>query len=336
METKITYHTPLHIEEWNALCLLNSNCLLTSYYDGTSVLFNQIPVYFQLYKDGTLIAGIKAFEYISKKLPIYKKISSSLSMLGEAITLPGNSDAMHYLNDAIEDYIKSQKIVYIYSSGYNGGIENIALYEKSNPRQTRLFKVAYFDLTISKEDLWKRIKESHRRNINKALKLGVEIISNNDIESFLSLVNETYKQQSESAPNSDFVRKKFELLSKHNCVKLFFAKHNKQVLSAAFVIQYGKYAMYSFGGNIKNQLGAGHLLHWNIAMQYQQLGYERYMLGQVAMENATYNNNNKFIYGISRFKNDFGTAALPSARIDIISNPIQYKIWSLLKKISGL
>ncbi len=304
--------------------------------DSVYELFNSEALYFQCFLDQKLIGGIKAYTYKSKKLPVCKGISSSFTILGECINDPSYPDVITELNKAIVSYILSNRIVRVRSSGYYGGTDLLPLYSNNLNGFVHHFNVSAFDLTRSQEELWKHTKESHRRNINKAIKSGVELVEDNDIERFLLLLNETYAHQSKQAPNQAFIKKLFAALFEKGYVKIYFAKHNGQYLASSFVIEFGRFAEYAFGGNLKNNVGAGHYLHWNIALLYQQKQYLRYILGQVAAEGTSYQDNKKFEQGITRFKKDFATFELPSASIEIITSPVKYKAWKLIGRLAGL
>jgi lipid II:glycine glycyltransferase (peptidoglycan interpeptide bridge formation enzyme) len=332
----ITKQQPIDEAAWNALCLLNSNVLQTTFYDKVKTMFGQYPVYFQCYQNNSLIAGIKAYEYVSKRLPVFKNISSSLTILGEIMYKDNNTATAEKLNEALLDYIKKEKTVRFRASGYYGDLNRVALYNSPINSNILPFNVSSFDLTQSKDVLWKNTKESHRRNINKAIKAGVEIVEDNNINTFIRLLNETYSNQSKQAPNNAFIKKLYESLVPTGMIKIYFAKHDGQYLASSFVTDFGKYAEYAFGGNLKNNIGAGHLLHWHIAMLYQEKKYERYILGQVATLSGNYGDNQKFVEGISRFKRDFATFELPSAAIEWTISPLKYKCWNIIQKIAGV
>lgn len=335
MNVTINDH-PANSNQWNDLCLQNSNLLQTTYYDEVKTIFGQKPIYFQCFDNERLIAGVKAFVYVSKKLPVFKSISSSFTILGEAIVSDNPTEAIKSLNEVIQEYIKLHQIVKVRISGYYGGLEILPLYEKTSAALHHRFNVSAFDLSRTPEELWKNTKESHRRNINKAVKAQVELVEENDVGRFIHLLNETYAHQSKQAPNSAFIKKLYHTLYEKGFVKIYFSKHNGQYLASSFVVEYGRFAEYAFGGNLKNNVGAGHFLHWNIALLYKQKNFERYILGQVAAEGTNYSDNKKFELGITRFKKDFATFELPSATIDMITSPVKYKAWKLLGRLSGL
>ncbi len=336
MDIQITIHNPNNADEWNALCQANSNVLQTTFYDNVKTMFGQYPVYFQCYENNKLIAGLKAYEYISKRLPVFKSISSSLTILGEIMCDDENNVALESINNALINYIHKNSIVRFRASGYYGGLNKIALFNKNINNINLPFHVSSFDLLRSKEELWKGTKESHRRNINKATKAGVEIVEDDNINTFIQLLNQTYSNQSKQAPNNLFIKKLFESLHPKGLVKIYFAKHDGQYIASSFVTQYGRYAEYAFGGNLKNNVGAGHALHWHIALFYQEKKYERYILGQVAAEDGKYGDNQKFVEGISRFKRDFATFELPSATVEWTINPFKYKCWKIIQKVAGV
>lgn len=335
MNIEIT-NSPSDINEWNALCLLNNNLLQTTYYDDVKMMFGQYPVYFACYENQKLIGGVRAFIYKSKKLPVFKNISSSLTILGEFITNTSNHQLGLLLNQAIEEYIRTNHIVRVRSSGYYGDTNLLPLYQTSLQKNIHRFNVSAFDLTLAQDTLWKNTKESHRRNINKAIKSNVEFVEDNDIDRFIYLLNETYAHQAKQAPNSAFIKKLFDCLNDKGFIKIYFSKNKEQYIASSFVIEYGQYAEYAFGGNLKNNVGAGHFLHWNIALLYKQKNFQRYILGQVAAEGTHYENNKKFEQGITRFKKDFATFELPSATIEITTNNLKYTVWKTINRLAGI
>ena len=337
MNIVTTKYQPKNSDAWNELCLINNNLLQTTYYDDIRVLFNQYPVYFEVFDGNNLVGGVKAYEYRSNKLPFISKISSTLRIIGEVIKAIDAELPIEAINNNLIDYISHNNITQFKSMGYYGGFEDIAMIHlKKKNTIVSPFDVAAFDLSENKDVLWKKNKESHKRNINKALKASVNLIESDDLDHFITLLNETYALQKKSAPNASFIKRIYNVLYPKGLLKIFFAEHNSIYYGSALVTQFGNYADYSFGGNLKNNFGAGHFLHWSIALTYQQKNYSRYILGQVAKNDGNYGDNTKFVDGISRFKREFSTFNLPSSSIEWTINPLKLKTWQLIQKLAGL
>ncbi len=99
-------------------------------------------------------------------------------------------------------------------------------------------------------------------------------------------------------------------------------------LAGALCLPWGGVAYYQFGGTTRTSLGAGTYLQWEVMKHYRELGFSRYVLGQVASGPTPA--EAKFAVGISPFKRRFGATELPSASRGYVLRPWRHAIWRTL------
>ncbi len=115
--------------------------------------------------------------------------------------------------------------------------------------------------------------------------------------------------------------------------KLYVAKYNGEVISAAIVTYFGKVATYYYGvsSNSHRNVMAPYLLHWEIMRQAKKKGYTSYDLFGIA---PTGKEKGHIWEGVTAFKRKFGGSevsyALPQ---ELVFNRIWYFIYRVYKAI---
>ncbi|MCB1024850.1 MAG: GNAT family N-acetyltransferase [Acidobacteria bacterium] len=329
LKSKVSFNSPASESDWNALCFENGNLLQSTHYDLVQKFYDQTPVYLEIYDLGVLVGGVKLYVFASKKLPwLFKQAT----VLGEPVISAGvpvgdESKFLSLLSDSVLNFNKKNKTVTFKHSTFYG--------QKAIPvpaLEKKTWAIVYIDLKKGQDLILTEMHSKHRNMVNKAKKSGLLFEERDDISLFLSLMSETYKNQTKESPHIDFVRHLYETLKKDGLVSLYFVKDaNNQYLSGALVQKFGIYADYTFGGNVPSNLGAGQYLHYNIALELIEAGFERYYLGQAANEADT--ENLKFSVGISRFKRRFGVGEEEGTSIQLIPKPKINRLWKMITKI---
>lgn len=162
------------------------------------------------------------------------------------------------------------------------------------------------DITKSKEELMTNMRKATRYEIRQALKLGIktkESKETKDIKEFYSLQLETAKRQGFVPFSQKFLSAQFEVFAKDNQAILYSASYEKKLLAMAFVIFYGKEAVYHYGASTpegRNYPGA-YLIQWQAIQEAKKRDILRYNFWGVA------NGNHRFAH-LSMFKRGFGGA----------------------------
>ena len=327
---RINYFKPSSISDWNKLSEKNGNILQSTFYDEVQMFFNLSPIYIEYYVNNQLIAGVKLYYYESKKFPwLYKQ----LSLFGEFLFDNENktilkSEIDKEFSAEIKQLFRTKKITFFKYSSYYGD-EPLNIDNSSLKRQK--WGINYIDIKQSIEEIQANMHSKHRNMINRAKKENLAFHEISEIQILIDLIEKTYLNQTKDMPNKDYIRYLYEKLSVYNKCGIFIVKSGEVILSAALVQLNGKVADYTFGGNIKNNFGAGQFLQYNVILKLKELGYEKYYLGQVA-DNYD-ETNKKFSVGISRFKNRFGGKNKEGISIEIVLKKLNYKIWKLMIRL---
>jgi hypothetical protein len=153
------------------------------------------------------------------------------------------------------------------------------------PNKVLHHETVWMDLEQSDEQLWKGLRQNHRRNIRKAITAGVDILLNMEftyLKEFYSLYIETMRRN-QAAPYYFFPYSFFEdtvgLLGEH--VSLFVALHDGKIISASLFTVYGDFIQYHFSGTnaIGLHLGAFPLLVYEAAKWAREQGAKFFHLG---------------------------------------------------------
>ena len=342
MEIVVTYDNPRNVDEWNALCKECGNYLQTTMRSELSKFYGQRQVYFEVVDNVRIVGGVKLEIWQSKKIGfLIPKISKSLSQFGEYILrcdCEKTDVVVRLLNQRIAEYVNEERIVTFsvkgfYSSEYISTNHSL-LYEDSGRKVFSQvdFDVAYIDLTKSIADIYAGMHMKHRNMISKAKRQGLDFEKIDcDPQIMNMMLSETYSVQNKKSPNRQYIEKEIDVGRKSGISRMYVCRMGDVILSCALVNVYGKTADYSFGGNRKNDCGAGQYLQYNICNDLKRSGVEWYSLGQVAK--TIDENNLKFSEGITRFKMRFGCKRYPSKKVLYVFSPVKYWVWRTLCKI---
>ncbi len=336
LSISVSENTPLNSYQWNELAAANGNIWQTTFYDEVQKIFNNYPFYFQCFSGDKLIGGIKIYRYESKKLPPFIRSISTRATQGSELLIDDDyktnfEKIKTLLLSEIKKWFRQMHITSFYNYSFYGEIEKLFSFSEFNKVWESKIGIAKIDLTKSTDVLWKAMSPKHRSEVIKAEKNSVSIDFADDIESFLLLMDETYKNQSGHVPNKNFIRKEYEILKSNNAAQLVFSKHNGKYLCGALLYNCGKNSLYNFGGTVKNSIGAGQFLHWEIMKHLKAEGFKNYFLGETSFEKTEA--NLKFTEGITKFKLRFGAEQLPAQHTGFALHPMKLKTWNLLKKI---
>lgn len=160
-------------------------------------------------------------------------------------------------------------------------------------------KTYWIDLTLSEEELFKRMTSKCRYNIRLAQKHGVKIVDG-DFESYWKLMKKTMKRQNIYSHSEKYHRE----LAKLSFVKLFKAMYGSTVIASWMVFVWKDVIYYAYGAfddEHKNLmapvLGLWEIIKWGKAKGYKTLDLWGAEEGR----------------GFSRFKEQFGPTLVEMA-----------------------
>jgi len=198
------------------------------------------------------------------------------------------------------------------------------------------------DITKSEEELMTQMRKGTRYEIKKGIKENIKISTSKDekeIKKFYDLQIETAKRQKFVPFSYKFLFEQFKIFAKNGNALLYKAEFENKLLAQAFVIFYGKEAVYHYGAstNEGRRYPGAYLIQWEGILEAKKRQMTRYNFWGVAPENDA---NHRFS-GLSLFKRGFGGEDfqyLPAQDL-IISKPkylLNYVIEILRNHLRGL
>lgn len=162
------------------------------------------------------------------------------------------------------------------------------------------------DLTKSTEQLLANMRKTTRYEIKKAVKQGIHIIASKEKHH----IKELYETQKYTANRQGFVpfsyeylSKQFEVFSKADCALIYKAEINHAPLAYAFIIFYGREAVYHYGAATEKgrKYAGASLIQWAAIQEAKKRGLTRYNFWGVSPNSSSHR-----FYNLSVFKRGFG------------------------------
>jgi lipid II:glycine glycyltransferase (peptidoglycan interpeptide bridge formation enzyme) len=198
------------------------------------------------------------------------------------------------------------------------------------------------DITKPEEELMAQMRKGTRYEIKKAIKENIKITTSTDeeeIQKFYDLQIETARRQKFVPFSYKFLHEQFKTFAKDNHVLLYKATLGNKLLVQAFIIFYGKEAVYHYGASTDEgrKYPGAYLIQWEAIKEAKKRGMTRYNFWGIAPENDT---SHRFS-GLSLFKRGFGGEDFEylHAQDLIINKPkylINYIIEILRKKLRNV
>lgn len=163
------------------------------------------------------------------------------------------------------------------------------------------------DITKSEEELLAQMRKTTRYEVKKAIKENVKIITSNDsadIKKFYDLQIETAKRQKFIPFSYKFLYEQFRVFAEFGNALLYKAELDKKLLAQAFVIFYGKEAVYHYGVSTDEgrRYPGSYLIQWEGIKEAKKRGMTRYNFWGVSPLDKA---DHRFA-GLSLFKRGFG------------------------------
>lgn len=198
------------------------------------------------------------------------------------------------------------------------------------------------DITKQEEELLAQMRKTTRYEIKRAIKENIKITASTDekdIKKFYDVQIETAKRQKFVPFSYKFLHEQFKVFAENGNALLYKAAFEKKILAQAFVIFYGKEAVYHYGASTDEgrHFPGAYLIQWEAIEEAKKRGMTRYNFWGVAPEDKQ---SHRFA-GLSLFKRGFGGedfAYLPAQDL-IISRPkyfLNYIIEFLRKKLRNV
>jgi lipid II:glycine glycyltransferase (peptidoglycan interpeptide bridge formation enzyme) len=189
------------------------------------------------------------------------------------------------------------------------------------------------DITKSEDELMAQMRKTTRYEIKRAMKENIKIATSTDekeIKKFYDIQIETAKRQKFVPFSYKFLYEQFKIFAQNGHSLLYSAEFEKKLLAQAFIIFYGKEAVYHYG--VSTDEGRHHpgayLIQWEAIKEAKKRGMTRYNFWGVAPENNTAHR----FSGLSLFKRGFGGQDFEYLHAqDLIINKPRYLITYLIE-----
>ena len=291
MEVEII--NPIEYPGWDDLLLTNDQSSFFHTSAWASVLvesYSYTPLYFTIIEAGKLSALIPLMEI---KSFLTGKRGISLPFTDYCTPISGSSDQLKTLTDKLIDYGKQAAWLHL---EFRGGMNYL---EKSTASAT--FVSFLLDLSGGKQKIFKRFRDSTRRNIKKAVKENIRVTFENtwqSVETFYRLNSITRKHHGVPPQPKRFFKKVFEhIISKDKGI-VAIASHRGIPVAGAVFFHFGEKVLFKYGASIRkfHHLRPNNLLMWEAIKHYLQKGCQYFCFGKTET-------NNK---GLIQFKKGWG------------------------------
>jgi len=238
---------------------------------------------------------------------------------GQYLTLPGGPIINWGNYDLINAFLEQIKII---AKDNNCVFVRVRPQLKSDESSKKIFKdlgfikapmhlhaelTSQLDIAKPEEDLLKNTRKTTRYEIKKAISQKIKLTASTDpslIKKFYELQIETSKRQKFVPFSYKYLSEQFKVFAAEDKALLYSAYHENKLLAQAFIIFYGKEAVYHYGASTDEgrRYPGAYLIQWEAIKEAKRLGLTRYNFWGVAPENKQ---NHRFS-GLSLFKRGFG------------------------------
>jgi len=198
------------------------------------------------------------------------------------------------------------------------------------------------EITKTEDILLSQMRKTTRYEIKKAISQKIKLTASTDpslIKKFYDLQIETSKRQKFVPFSYKYLSGQFKVFAAEDKALLYSAYHENKLLACAFIIFYGKEAVYHYGASTESgrEYPGSYLIQWEGILEAKKRGMTRYNFWGVSPLDKW---EHRFA-GLSLFKRGFGGQDVEylHAQDLVINYPkylINYAIESVRKRIRGV
>ncbi len=179
------------------------------------------------------------------------------------------------------------------------------------------------DLTCAEEQLWRRIRPSGRRNIQRALKSGVEIAevcSPDEIPAVYALLQRVYHRIRVPLPDRSLFEAAFEILRPRGMLRVLRAHREGVTIGALLLLLYKGVVYYWYTGTLREHAAyrASELLVWRSIELGRRVGCRLFDFGGGGRPDEA--------YGVRDFKAKFGGSLVNFGRNVCVHAPNRLRL----------
>ena len=228
------------------------------------------------------------------------------------------------------------KIVSVQVTGVYGNTEMLLSF-KSKAEEVFNYNSGYVNLCdVNCIDFFNNFNRNTKRNLKKAEENQLVFSELNDNDIFHETLDKIFSQQKpiNHPPHKKFTDIFFKMLTGKAHLATHQVKFKNEILAVSLFVISNKNAYSLFGGSVKNEIGAGHFLYYELMKIFQKNNICKFYFGQVSQDKNEL--NKKFSVGISGFKRGFGLTEIPTYKKLFIIRPFKNRIWIILLRIQKL
>jgi lipid II:glycine glycyltransferase (peptidoglycan interpeptide bridge formation enzyme) len=191
------------------------------------------------------------------------------------------------------------------------------------------------DLTKSQELIMSQMNSKTRYNVRLAIKKGVQIIddtSEDGIETFIRLMDETSRRQRFYAHDANYFRQLFRSMKNSGIVRIFHAIYNQTVLVSWIVFIFNDQIFYPYGASsaLYREVMASNLMMWETIQFGQSMKAKIFdMWGALGPEP---NPKDPWL-GFHNFKRGYGADLMENfPTYDFVYDPAAYQLFQMANK----
>lgn len=215
----------------------------------------------------------------------------------------------------------------------NPSLHNFFLSHGLRPGRPLFTKNTFqIDLTLSEEELLKRMREKTRYNVRLAQKHGVIVREDNSpaaFETYLKLTKETASRQKFFAHNEKYHRLMWEVLQPSGLAHLLIASYQGKVLVAWILFLFKEILYYPYGASSSEdrEVMASNLIMWEAMRWGKAKGARLFDLWGALGPNP---NPQDPWFGFHRFKESYGGKLVEFlGTYDLVLNSPLYPLYNL-------
>lgn len=210
-------------------------------------------------------------------------------------------------------------------------IKKLGLYSGIIQPNTNTIKI---QIQSEPQRMLESFSQRARRYITKARKEGVEISdvepTDSNCKIMLNLYKETMSGKGTLLRDDKYYFDFWKKFYKVGQGRLFIAYDKKIPIAGAYILLFGKKAIYKDGGSVREKSiqGASHALQWAVMEWLSKRGFEDYDLCGSPPQSEIENKSHPH-YGLGLFKTSFNKNVTEYIGVyDIVVDKFKYKLWN--------
>ncbi len=221
-------------------------------------------------------------------------------------------------------------------SGFNT-ITKFLLDKGAQPGRPLFTKYTFhLDLTQPEDKLFTNLESKTRYNVRLAIKKGVEIYENTTqegMEQYIKILEETTQRQGFYAHTPDYFRKMWAELGSSGMLRIFNAVYEGEILVSWIVFIFNNRLYYPYGASrdIHRNVMASNLMMWEIIKFGKREGCTTFdMWGSLGPDASAADP----WYGFHKFKSGYGGDLVEYlGTYDLVFDPGMYKIFRVVENL---